>query len=70
MLTPFQLTAKLCKMNYLPPFAVQGTHRIKEKELGESAQLYSQLITFLSDESNDISILKENDILNDHFVKT
>lgn len=70
MLTPFKLTATLCKMSYLPPFAVQGTHRIKKKELDENAHLYSQLITFLSDESNDISLLEENDILNDHFVKT
>lgn len=68
MLIPFELTAKLCKMNYLPPFAVQGTHKIKDEELKASASLYKELIDFLTDEKNDLADLKQHDLLNDHFL--
>ena len=39
-LTPFDQTAALCKMSYLPPFALHGTHRVtKEEALKTAAQI-------------------------------
>lgn len=32
-LRPFEQTARLCKMRYLPPFVVHGTHRLDEGTL-------------------------------------
>ncbi len=70
LLAPFEQTAFLCKMIYLPPFAVQGTHRISADELQKNAADYFALLTFLADETNDLSVLKDYPLLNDFFTKT
>jgi glutathione-regulated potassium-efflux system ancillary protein KefG len=44
LLAPFDQTAILCKMTYLPPFVVHGTHRISKEELHYSGQLYNKLL--------------------------
>lgn len=49
-LIPFEQTANLCKMNYLPPFAVQGTHYISAADLQEQARRYVSLVQFLSND--------------------
>lgn len=43
-LAPFEQTAHLCGMRYLPPFAVQGTHRIGDHDLARAAECYGNLI--------------------------
>lgn len=53
LLAPFDQTAVLCKMTYLPPFAVHGTHRISKEELELSAKLYQEMLTRL--ESGDFA---------------
>ncbi|MBD3885577.1 NAD(P)H-dependent oxidoreductase [Phormidium tenue FACHB-886] len=32
LLAPFEQTARLCGMEYLPPFVIQGTHKLREPE--------------------------------------
>jgi glutathione-regulated potassium-efflux system ancillary protein KefG len=39
-LKPFEQTAALCNMVYLPPFAVQGTYLLSMSELEERGALY------------------------------
>ncbi len=46
-LYPFEQTTRLCKMNYLPPFAVQGTYRLSDAELSWYAALYKTMLEFL-----------------------
>ncbi|MFN3760476.1 MAG: NAD(P)H-dependent oxidoreductase [Algoriphagus aquaeductus] len=48
-LRPFEATAYLCLMRYLPPFHVGGTHRISPEELEGKAQVYRDLILTLRD---------------------
>ena len=43
-LAPFEQTATLCKMIYLPPFTVQGTHLLTEESLQQHVELYHTLI--------------------------
>ena len=43
-LAPFEQTARLCKMVYLPPFVVQGTHLLTEEQLALHAGLYRTLL--------------------------
>jgi glutathione-regulated potassium-efflux system ancillary protein KefG len=43
-LAPFEQTARLCKMVYLPPFVVQGTHLLTEEQLALHAALYRTLL--------------------------
>ncbi len=47
-LYPFEQTAKLCGMHYLPPFAVQGTYRLTDKELEAHAAEYLGLLERLA----------------------
>lgn len=69
MLKPFELTARLCKMIYLPPFAIQGTHKMKDHELEAKANLYKDLLIFLTNDSSDIDSLGKDNLLNDHFLE-
>ncbi len=46
-------TAALCKMNYLPPYVVHGTHRLSEQEITLIANEYERLLIQLS--SSDFS---------------
>jgi glutathione-regulated potassium-efflux system ancillary protein KefG len=47
LLAPFEQTAALCKMTYLPPFALHGTHRLTKDEAIQTAGLYQRLIELL-----------------------
>lgn len=46
---PFYQTAKLCNMTYLPPFQVNGTHKITADQMKADAEKYRNTILFLRD---------------------
>lgn len=48
LLSPFDQTARLCGMNYLPPFVVHGTHRLKKEDIELHAVQYEQLLIALT----------------------
>lgn len=43
-LLPFRQTASLCGMEFLPPFVVQGTHRLNDADIELHALQYEQLL--------------------------
>nr|WP_321223394.1 NAD(P)H-dependent oxidoreductase [uncultured Psychroserpens sp.] len=51
-LRPFEQTAKLCGMNYLPPFAVMGTYQLTNEDLLNYANQYERLIDLLQGDFN------------------
>lgn len=52
LLVPFEQTARLCGMEYLPPFVVQGTHRLQERhQIDKHAEDYRAVITALRDDT-------------------
>ncbi|MBW4468897.1 MAG: NAD(P)H-dependent oxidoreductase [Stenomitos rutilans HA7619-LM2] len=52
LLVPFEQTAALCGMEYLPPFVVQGTHRLQERhQVDQHAEDYRAVITALRDDT-------------------
>lgn len=63
-LRPFEQTARLCGMDYLPPFAVMGTHRLSEADLKGYADQYKTIIQCLQ-EGQPISEIKECSFQND-----
>ena len=67
-LIPFEQTAYLCKMNYLPPFAVKGTHYISASDLQEQALQYVNLLRFLSDGAFMPENLLHLELLNHHII--
>ena len=64
-LVPFEQTATLCKMIYLPPFAVQGTHLLANEELNHHVALYSSLLGKLVNGDFDIEAINKVEYLND-----
>jgi len=50
LLAPFAQTAYLCRIEYLPPFVVHGTHQMKPSEILVHAERYRDLITALRDD--------------------
>jgi glutathione-regulated potassium-efflux system ancillary protein KefG len=46
-LIPFEQTANLCGMSYLPPFAVMGTHQLNDNQLENLGSQYVKFIQLL-----------------------
>jgi glutathione-regulated potassium-efflux system ancillary protein KefG len=65
LLAPFDQTAVLCKMTFLPPFAVHGTHRISKEELELSAKSYQLMLIRLESGDFKTDSLAKLDYLND-----
>jgi len=66
LLAPIEQTANLCKMIYLPPFAVQGTHSIQTEQIEQYREKYHLLLELLRDDKIDIEKAKKLDYLNDY----
>jgi glutathione-regulated potassium-efflux system ancillary protein KefG len=64
-LAPFDQTAHLCKMIYLPPFVVQGTHLLTEAQLALHAALYRTLLERLSRGDFSVESIRRFAFLND-----
>ncbi len=68
-LRPFEQTAVLCGMSYLPPFIVHGSHRFSsDEDIEPYAQDYRSLIEALRDGKLDEEHLAETDYLNDYLT--
>ena len=64
-LLPLKRTATLCGMRWLPPFAVQGTHRMGDSDLERAGARYGLLLTALANGDLDPASLSTLDRLND-----
>ncbi len=67
---PFKQTAKLCKLTYLPPFAIQGSHRLTETELQKVGLHYQQILKMLQNDSINSSSDFSNLTLLNEFLKS
>ena len=69
LLEPFNQTARVCKMNYLPPFVVHGTHRITAEEIQNARKLYENILNYFIHNKIDISEFQSHNYLNHWFLK-
>lgn len=65
LLAPFEQTASLCNMQYLPPFVVHGTHLLDEKGVAEAGNEYRKVIQSLRDGIFENEELSKHEYLND-----
>ena len=65
VLMPFQRTAELCRMSYLPPFWIAGTHRMTEAQLKNHGEQYRKLLVALRDDSYTAEEIRPVNCLND-----
>jgi glutathione-regulated potassium-efflux system ancillary protein KefG len=64
LLFPLQQAAHLCRMTWLPPYAVQGSYRLTDGMLADYSKQYHQVLARLS-QSPPLSSFKGHDFLND-----
>jgi len=62
-------SAILCKMSYLPPYVVHGTHLLEESDISKIARDYEQAIIALRDNELDMIELGKCTYLNDYLFK-
>ena len=67
LLEPFNQTAKVCNMQYLPPFVVQGTYKMTKEDYNENGIIYGNLLHYLGENNVDINEILGYDYLNDWF---
>jgi glutathione-regulated potassium-efflux system ancillary protein KefG len=61
---PFDQTARLCGMQYLPPFAVHGTHDVSAQEIALHAADYRRLLEAVRDNLFDFEAAARQSRLN------
>jgi glutathione-regulated potassium-efflux system ancillary protein KefG len=54
LLAPVEQTARLCGMEFLPPFVVHGTHSLTEREIDGHASDYRRTLEALRDGHLDV----------------
>lgn len=59
LLAPFEQTARLCGMEYLPPFVVQGTHQLQPTQITQYAKNYRHVVTALRDNTIEWDWLRQ-----------
>lgn len=67
LLEPFCQTAKVCRMHYMPPFVIHGTHSMDEKGYEENGKLYGKVLKHLAKTKIDIAELADFHYFNDYF---
>lgn len=64
LLRPLEQATHLCRMRWLPPFAVQGTYRLSDAQLADYAARYRRLLPALA-KTADFEPLGKFELLND-----
>lgn len=64
LLAPLEQTANLCKMIFLPPYTVSGTHSMSNDELEQHRTTIQRLLQQLAAEEIDIGQARQGDLLN------
>ncbi len=67
LLAPFQQTASLCNMQFLPPFVIHGTHRLKSDEIENAAMQYGKMLLALQNDEIAGADMEKATYMNDLF---
>lgn len=63
-LYPFEQTANLCSMHYLPPIVAHGTHHMTQETITLAREQYHAILRILISEQYDTSFLQSFEYLN------
>ena len=69
LIAPLRQTARLCKMTFLPPFAVHGSHRIEDDKLQGHKKAYLKLLESFREDRFDTAAALMESYLNDYVAK-
>jgi glutathione-regulated potassium-efflux system ancillary protein KefG len=59
LLAPIEQTARLCGMDYPPPFVVHGTHRLDAAGIARAGEEYSLFLVALRDDRVDFEATRD-----------
>jgi glutathione-regulated potassium-efflux system ancillary protein KefG len=65
LLVPIEQTARLCGMQYLPPYSIFGTHVMTDADITDAADRYHVFLTALADDRLDLDAVADAPTLND-----
>jgi len=65
LLAPIAQTARLCGIEYLPPYVIHGTHSLGTDDVARMADEYRRVIVALRDGTLDLERARANTHLND-----
>jgi len=63
LLAPFEQTVHLCRMDYLPPFVVHGTHLLEKEDILKAGSEFRTILQALHD-----GIIDNDEILNREYI--
>lgn len=66
LLAPIEKSARLCKMIFLPPFTVHGTHAISQDKIDDHVQEYVRLLNDLRTGNIDVQKAAGLEIINNY----
>lgn len=64
-LRPIERTARLCRMIYLPPYVIHGTHRMNQDDIRFQAAQYSTLLSAFCEDKISINEIGDINYLNE-----
>lgn len=67
LLEPFNQTARLCNMEYLPPYVVHGTHNMNLPKAKEYGVQYNRLLYYLAQNTIDPAEISDYFYMNEWF---
>lgn len=67
LLEPFILTAKECRMDYLPPFVIHGTHAMDTEGYERGGKIYGKVLQYLENNTPDLNEIDKHPYFNDFF---
>jgi glutathione-regulated potassium-efflux system ancillary protein KefG len=65
MLAPFEQTARLCGLRFVPPFVVHDTHRLEAPAIDAHARRYRSYLERLRDPGFDLAPIADRDTFDD-----
>ena len=69
LLAPIEQTANLCKMIYLPPYVVHGTHSITSESVKQHRNELHSILHDLQHEKLNLNEIRTWDYFNDFYQK-
>ena len=63
-LAPFNQSANLCRMKYLPPFVVHASHTLTDRDLEMYARDYKRMVIALRDEKYNSAMFENTEYIN------
>lgn len=66
LLRPFEQTARLCRMIYLPPIIVPGANKITPSDIAGYKDMFTKILGLFSHQQLDMSTINDIEYFNDY----